>query len=285
MTTVSSLLSSPFIVAALLAGTVVALASGLVGTVLVLRGELFTADALSHVAFTGALAAFVAGKSTGLGLTISCVGCALGLHVLVERNAGVDSVIGTTFAWILGLGTLLLSLSTATGSGSSGATSTAVLFGSLFTLSTTAVVFTVLGGLAIIGALIVLGRPLIFSTIDRPVAVARGVRVRALGYGFAAIVGLTAAISVQSIGALLFLGLLAAPAGAALSWTRSPFTAMALSAAIAVFSVVGGIAIASVVSVVPPTAAITMLAAAAYVVASVSRSRRGRHHGHEPHHG
>ena len=51
-----SLFDHPFMVSALLAGTGIALACGLVGYFLVLRAQVFTGDALSHVAFTGALA-------------------------------------------------------------------------------------------------------------------------------------------------------------------------------------------------------------------------------------
>ncbi|MFI1799368.1 metal ABC transporter permease [Streptomyces sp. NPDC020379] len=47
---------------ALLGGTLIAAACGLVGYFLVLRAQVFTADALSHVAFTGAMAALAFGS-------------------------------------------------------------------------------------------------------------------------------------------------------------------------------------------------------------------------------
>ena len=53
---------------ALLAGTFIALACGLVGYFVVLRAQVFAGDALSHVAFTGALAAAAAGADTRVGL-------------------------------------------------------------------------------------------------------------------------------------------------------------------------------------------------------------------------
>ena len=52
-----------FVRNALLAGTAIALASGLVGYFVVLRAQVFAGDALSHVAFTGALAAAAAGST------------------------------------------------------------------------------------------------------------------------------------------------------------------------------------------------------------------------------
>ena len=53
---------------AFLAGIPIALAAGVVGYFMVLRGQVFTGDALSHVAFTGALAAAAAGIDARIGL-------------------------------------------------------------------------------------------------------------------------------------------------------------------------------------------------------------------------
>jgi len=278
--TLLDLFASHFFLLAIFIGSLVGATCGLVGTVLVLRGELFTADALSHVAFTGALAAFLVGLSTGVGLVVSCVICAVGLQLLNKRSASVDAVIGTTFAWILGLGTLLLSISAASGNSASGVTGTAVLFGSLFTISTSSATFTALCGAVVILAMVIIARPLIFSSLDRPVAIAKGVRVDGLALIFSSLVGLTAALAVQSVGALLFVGLLAAPAGAALKLTRSPFAAVSVSVVIAVLSVLVGTVIAGLSASVPPSAAITLLAAATYGVVSVVTSRKGHHHAH-----
>ena len=54
------MLGHEFMRLALLAGTPIALACGLVGYVIVMRGQVFAGDALSHVAFAGALAAAAA---------------------------------------------------------------------------------------------------------------------------------------------------------------------------------------------------------------------------------
>ena len=57
-----------FIRNAYLAGTFIALAGGLVGWFVVLRGQVFAGDALSHVAFVGAIAAAVVGIDARVGL-------------------------------------------------------------------------------------------------------------------------------------------------------------------------------------------------------------------------
>ena len=62
------MLGHEFMRNAFLAGTFVAPACGLVGYFVVLRAQVFAGDALSHVAFTGALAAAAAGIDVRVGL-------------------------------------------------------------------------------------------------------------------------------------------------------------------------------------------------------------------------
>src|SRR2546423_236168 len=128
------MLAHPFMQHAFLAGTAVALAAGLVGYFLVLRAQVFTADALSHVAFTGALAALAAGLDARLGLFAITVLVALGMGTLGRRARPDDVVIGGVFAWVLGLGVFFLTLYTSTRSAGNGSASVTVLFGSILGL-------------------------------------------------------------------------------------------------------------------------------------------------------
>src|SRR3954447_26405277 len=75
------MLSHEFMRNALLAGTFVALACGVCGWFVVLRGQVFAGDALSHVAFPGALAAAAAGVDQRIGVFVAtvAVGGAIGL--------------------------------------------------------------------------------------------------------------------------------------------------------------------------------------------------------------
>jgi zinc/manganese transport system permease protein len=272
----TGMLAQPFMQHALLAGTAVALAAGLVGYFLVLRAQVFTADALSHVAFTGALAALAAGIDARLGLFAVTILVALGMGTLGRRGRLDDVVIGGVFAWILGLGVLFLTLFTTRRSAGNGAASVAVLFGSIFGLSLSRAALTAVIALAISAAIVAMARPLLFASIDENVAAARGVPVRLLGFGFLALVGATAAESTQVVGALLILGLLAAPAGAASRLTTRPLRALALSAGIAVASVWIGLTASYAVPQLTPSFAILAVATAAYLAAAVaSRSRRG----------
>lgn len=260
----SHMFGHPFIRFGFLAGTAVALAAGLVGHFVVLRGQVFSGDALSHVAFTGALAALAIGLDVLLGLYVACVVVALAMAALGARGRPDDTTIGSVFAWVLGLGALFLTIYTTSSSGRDATSGVNVLFGSVFGLSAGQSVADLVVSLAVCTVLLAAARPLLFSSVDEGVAAARGVPVGPLGYVFLGLVGVTAACATQAVGALLLLGLLAAPAGAAQRLTADPYRALWLSAAIAVASTWTGLTIAYVVPSVPPSFGVVGVTTAVY---------------------
>jgi zinc/manganese transport system permease protein len=259
---------------ALLAGTFVALACGVVGYFVVLRVQVFAGDALSHVAFTGALAAAAAGLDARIGLFAATIAVALLLGGIGPRAGADDVTIGIVFAWVLGLGVLCLALfSTSSGAGN-GLLGARALFGSIFGLSADAARLAALVGALVVVAVLVIARPLLFASLDPAVAAARGVPVRALGLAFLALVGASAAEATQAVGALLLLGLLAAPAGAAHRLICNPYLALALSAALAVASMWLGLALSYAVPSLPPSTAIVAVASVGYLLAFALSARR-----------
>lgn len=274
-----SMFAQPFMQHAFLASTAIAAACGLAGFFLVLRAQVFTGDALSHVAFTGALVALAAGVDLRLGLFAATIAVGAGIGALGRRGRADDVVIGSVFAWILGLGVFFLTLYTTARSSSNGDAGITVLFGSIFGLSAGQAATAAAIGAGIVVAVLVIARPLLFASVDEAVAAARGVPVRVLGIGFLAIVGATAAEATQAVGALLLLGLLAAPAATALAITARPLRAMAISTGLAVAEMWAGLALSYAAPPIPPSFAIIAVATCAYLaVFAVSRLRR-RHAG------
>ncbi|WP_037360988.1 metal ABC transporter permease [Amycolatopsis orientalis] len=279
MTAFASLLAPlehPFFANALLAGTAIAAACGLVGYFLVLRAQIFTGDALSHVAFTGALAALAFGIDARIGLFAATIAVAVLMGALGRRGNPDDVVIGNIFAWILGVGVFFLTVYTTQRSTGNGAAGVNVLFGSIFGISAGDAVLAAIVGVALCLLMALLARPLLFATVDPAVASARGVPVRLLGLVFLAVTGACTAEAAQAVGALLLLGLLAAPAGAALYLTTRPFRALALSAALAVADMWIGLGLSYAVPVLPPSFAILAVAAAVYALAAGGSALRRR---------
>jgi zinc/manganese transport system permease protein len=270
------MLAHEFMRNALIAGTFIGLACGVVGYFVVLRAQVFAGDALSHVAFTGALGAAVLGLDIRVGLFAATILGGIILGALGDRARADDVVIGSLFAWTLGLGVLFLSIFTTKSSAANGTAGVRVLFGSIFGLSRTDVRISV--ALALVASILLLGiaRPLLFASLDPAVAVAQGVPVRALGVGFLGIVGLVAAQASQAVGALLLLGLLAAPAGAAQRLTTNPFRGLLLSAALSIGSVWTGLTLSYSFATLPPSTMVIASAVGVYVLAVVATARPTR---------
>lgn len=266
-----------FVRNAYLAGTFIALACGAIGWFVVLRGQVFAGDALSHVAFTGAVAASALGVDGRVGLFAGTVALASMIAALGRRANADDVTIGTVFSWILGLGVFFITLAaTSTAGGESAITAANALFGSIFGLSGAAAWLATVIAIAVIGVLVAIARPLLFASVDPDVARASGVPVRLLGVVFLILVGTVAAEASQAVGALLLLGLLAAPAAAAHRLTASPWLGIGLSGAIAVGSMWGGLALSYQINSLPPSTAILLLAVGTYLAAIAATRRHMR---------
>ncbi|GAA2709342.1 MULTISPECIES: metal ABC transporter permease [Streptomyces] len=264
-------LSQPFFQHALLAGSLVAAACGLVGYFLVLRAQVFTADALSHVAFTGAMAALAVGFDLRLGLFAATIAIALLFGALGRRARPDDVVIGSVFSWVLGVGAFFVTLYATSRSTADGTAGVSVLFGSIFGISAAhAVTSALLAGVVCL-VMLTAARPLLFATVDEAVAAARGVPVRLLGFGFLAVAGASAAEATQAVGSLLLLGLLAAPAGAAIRLTDRPYRALALSTGLAVAEMWVGLFGSYAVPQMPPSFAVMAAATAVYAATFLIR--------------
>ncbi|MBP0460893.1 metal ABC transporter permease [Streptomyces bomunensis] len=268
----------PYFLHAFLAGSAIALAAGLTGFFLVLRAQVFTGDALSHVAFTGALAALAGGYDLRLGLFAATVAVALLIGAIGRGGRADDVAIGSVFAWILGLGAFFLTLYTTSRSAGNGGAGVSVLFGSLFGLSAGQALTAALVAGSICAVLLLIARPLLFASVDEAVAAARGVPVRLLGLVFLVLVGACAAEATQAVGSLLLLGLLAAPAGAAARLTDRPFRGLALSAVLALAEMWAGLGLSYAVPTLPPSFGIMAAAASVYGLTFLKGAGRGRDH-------
>ena len=232
---VQNMLSVDFMQNAFLAGTVVAIVAGLVGYFVVLRHLVFAVEALSHVTFTGALLAVIAGQQPIIGLFGATLLVALAMGILGGRSQARsrDVEVGTVLAWVLGLGVLFLSIYTTKASGAKGNLGVNILFGSILGLQPQQVQWITIVGVLAIAAILAIARPLLFASVDADVATARGVPVGGLNILFLLLVAISVASAVPAVGALLNSALIVTPAAIAQRLVSRPFMALLLSAAIA----------------------------------------------------
>jgi zinc/manganese transport system permease protein len=216
---------------AFLVGTVVAVTSGVVGVLTVIRGQSFAGHSLGDVATTGGAGAFLIGVSRFWGFLIAGVAAAAIMEGIgVQRRRGRDVATGVVLGAALGLAALFLYLSTRTSS-TTGASFT-ILFGSMFVVSPDTVPALIASGIVALAVIAVLSRVLLLTSLSPEIAAARGVPVRAVGAAYLAALAVAVSLSAVAIGAVLSTALLIGPAATALRLARSPGRAMAVSAAI-----------------------------------------------------
>ena len=127
-------------------------------------------------------------------------------------------------------------------------------------------------------ALLVIWRPLTFASTDPEAAAARGVPVRLLSPLFMVLLGLTVAVAIPVVGALLVLSIVSTPAAAAMRVTASPVLVPVLSVLFATTSTVGGILLSVGADGVSVSPYITTISFTIYAVCRVlgwMRARRG----------
>jgi zinc/manganese transport system permease protein len=270
-TDVSELLEYHFMINALLAGGLVAVMAGAAGWMMVLRRETFAGHTLSMMAFPGAGAAALIGIPAAWGYYAFCGAGALaigrlggrGRRTWSEQSAGI----GAVQAGALAVGFLFVSLY-----GGVLGDLESQLFGTFLGISDAHVLALAGVTCAVLVLLLVLGRPLLFASVDAEVAGARGVPVALLSGAFLLLLGMTVAATSQITGVLLVLALLVGPAASAQAITARPGPSLALTLAIGLFVAWLGLGL-SYFSVYPAGFFIATVAFAVYLLARLIGAR------------
>jgi zinc/manganese transport system permease protein len=268
---IQQLTAYPFMVNALEAGAVVAVMAGVVGWFMVLRRESFAGHSLSLMAFPGATAALLIGLPAAAGYFVFCGVSALVIGASAGgagggRRGQQSAVTGTVQACGLACGLLFLSLYHGVLSGYE-----SLLFGDFLGITSGQVLtLAIIAVLALI-FFAVAGRPLLFASVDGPVASASGVPIRALSLGFLLVLGLAVAATAQITGVLLVFAVLVAPAATAQLITARVGPGLVLTVVLSLVITWIGLALAYFFNY-PVGFYITSVAFAAYVLARVGRT-------------
>jgi zinc/manganese transport system permease protein len=261
--------SFPFMVNAFRAGTIIAVAAGVMGWFMVLRRQTFAGHTLAVVGFPGAAGATLVGVSATYGYFAFCVAAALAIAAIPRAGGGSygheSAVTGTVQAFALACGFLFIALYKGFLNGVD-----ALLFGTFLGITTTQVLVLLAVTVLVLVVLAMIGRPLLFVSVDPVVAQARGVPVRAVSTVFLVLLGAAVAEASQITGTLLVFALLVMPAATAQSLTARPGLSLALSVGIAVVVTWVGLG-AAYFSVYPIGFFVSTLAFALYLAAQLAR--------------
>lgn len=275
--------NNQFMQLALLGGVLVAVTCAIAGTFVVLRGLAFIGDALAHGVLPGIAAALLLGVSGVYGAIVGAAVMMGGVSVVQRRfKMSGDTAVGLLFVGMLALGVLITSRSeTFVGD------LTRVLFGELLGVNRNDIVFQLVA-LVVVAAVAFVGRrPFLLLSWDEGLTTTSGFSVRLFGNLMLALVAITIIASFQSVGTLLVLGLLVAPAATGALFARSVGSMMLIAALIGSASVYLGL-LASYHFDLAAGASIVLTAVLTFAVAAtiteVRRAVRDRGHDHElPH--
>jgi zinc transport system permease protein len=253
------------------AGAVIGLLAPAVGFFLVQRRMSLIGDGIGHVAFAGVAAGLLLGISPLLTALVAAVLGGVAIEWLrSQRHAAGDQALALVFYTGIAGGVVLISLA-----GSLNVNLFQYLFGSILTVTREdVVVVAILGGVGLL-SIALLYRALCAVVLDEEGARVAGVPVTPLNVAVAALAAVTVALSMRIVGVLLIAALMVLPVSAAMRVAWSMRSALLLSVAGGLLSVLCGLTLAYYADL-PPGGTIVLVAAALVLAATFGGRLRSR---------
>lgn len=263
----TTLWSYGFMRNALLAGVLVSIACGIIGTLVVLNRIVFISGGVAHAAYGGVGIAYFLGADPVLGAVGFSLLSSLAMG-LVHRKEGqrADTIIGVMWAIGMAIGIIFLSLSPGYK-----ADLMSYLFGSILAVST--MDLWLMAGIALLSLVFMLlfYWKLLALSFDQTFATVRNVPVGPLYLAMITLIGLTVVIAMRVVGLIMVIALLTIPPAIANLYLKDMRAIMALSAALSMLFCTVGLIISYVLNF-PSGAVIILVAGLAYVLAALIRS-------------
>jgi ABC-type Mn2+/Zn2+ transport system permease subunit len=236
-TLITPFTANAFMANALVAGILVSIACGIVGTFVVLRGLAFIGDALAHGVLPGVAIAILFGLPGMVGAAAGALAMILGIGFITRRsNLSSDTAIGLLFVGMLALGVAIVSRSHAF-SGDL----VRILFGEILGIRTGEIVGQLVATILIGVAAIVCYRPFLLLCFSPEQAEVSGFPPRRYHAIMLLMIGTTVVVSFRTVGTLLVFGMLLAPAASAALFSRKITTMILTASFIGAISVYAGL--------------------------------------------
>lgn len=204
----AEMLSYPFMVRALLVGSLVALCSALLGVSLVLKRYSMIGDGLSHVGF-GALAVAAAANAAPMAVAIPIVVLAAVLLLRIRSNTRLkgDAAIAMISTGSLAVGVMVVSMTTGMNTDVYN-----YMFGSILAMSKEDVRLSLLLSVIVLVLYLFFYQKIFAITFDETFALATGVKANLYNTMIAILTAVTIVLGMRMMGALLVSSLIIFPA-------------------------------------------------------------------------
>jgi ABC-type Mn2+/Zn2+ transport system permease subunit len=225
VTTYLQPLQYPFMQRGLLAVVLVGVLCALVGTFVVLRGLAFMGEAMRHALFAGVVISFLLGGSLIGGSLLFALMVAWLIGVVGrQQGIGEDTAIGVFFSGSFALGIVLLNFA------QSGVRDLAtILLGNVLGIATFDLVLTAVVALVVTAIITLFYKELVLVSFDPALAAAQGRSLVVWDGLLLVLLALALTTAFQTVGNLLVLALLLAPAATARLLTQRLSAMIALA--------------------------------------------------------
>jgi manganese/zinc/iron transport system permease protein len=239
----------------ILTASVIAVSCSLLGSFLILRKMAMVGDAISHSVLPGIVIAFlISGSRDNVAMLIGAAAVGVLTTVMIEvlhKKARLqeDASIGLTFTWLFALGVILITAYTQ----QVDLDHECVLYGEIayvpldlivtdtgVTLGPKALWISGITLIVIILSILVGYKGLFLTSFNTDYAKALGISTAFWHFAFMGLVSLTTVVSFESVGAILVVALLIAPAAAAYLITDSLKKLLLLASVFGILSSIGG---------------------------------------------
>src|SRR5690625_1746602 len=243
------------------ASFLISLIAPILGLFLILRRQTLLADTLSHVSLVGVALGLLLGIApTWMNLLVVVI-----VSILLEYIRSVYKTYSEISIAIMMSGGMALALVLMSLNDSSAMSLNSFLFGSIVTITTEQILFLLVITLAIILLYIFFRRPMYVLTFDEETAFTSGLPVRTMSIAFNIITGMTIAIVMPIVGALLVSAILILPAAISMRLSKSFNGVILIGIVVAMFGMFGGLVLSYYVGT-PPGATITLIFIALFAI-------------------
>ena len=271
--------NNEFMRLALFGGILVAFTCAIAGTFVVLRGLAFVGDALAHGVLPGIATAMLLGFSGILGAAVGAAVMMGGVSIVTRKfRLSGDTAIGLLFVGMLSLGVVITSRST-----SFVGDLARILFGELLGITTTDLAWQ-FAALVIVGAIaFVSRRPFLLLSVDDGLARTSGFSARLFHNVMLTMVAITVIASFQTVGTLLVLGMLIAPAATGSLFARRIESMMLIAALVGSLSTYIGLLLSYHYDLAAGASIVLTAVVIFAVSATANEIRKSRGHDHHDH--
>ncbi len=256
---------------ALLAGVLVSIACGIVGTLVVVNRLSFLSGGIAHTAYGGlGLATFLHWPPLFGAMLFTIVSSLLLGKVTVERKERADTIIGVVWAVGMAFGIIMIDLTKGYH-----VDLMSYLFGSILVVSNSNIVFMIILDIIVVSLVSLLYKEFLGISYDDEFAQISGVPVRLLYYILFLLIAVSVVMLIQIVGLILVIALFTIPATIAEKFTKNLKRMMILASLLGIGFTTGGIVLSYLLNLTAG-AIIILLAGVSYLIVELGMKAHKR---------